>query len=109
MSLLARSLYFCTRPYQALCHCALGKPSTRWLCSQSMRRISGAEPTAREAAYLHKYKQGHDVEAAAAADDDEELVLAAATAAYNVWRAVALSACGIGGLFFLVYILRASK
>jgi hypothetical protein len=26
-----------------------------------------------------------------------------------VWRAVALSACGIGGLFFLVYILRASK
>ena len=106
MSLLARSLYFCTRPYQALCHCALGKPSTRWLCSQSMRRISGAEPTAREAAYLHKYKQGHDVEAAAAADDDEELVLAAATAAYNVWRAVALSACGIGGLFFLVFILR---
>jgi len=106
MSLLARSLYFCTRPYQALCHCALGKPSTRWLCSQSMRRISGAEPTAREAAYLHKYKQGHDVEAAAAADDDEQLVLAAATAAYNVWRAVALSACGIGGLFFLVFILR---
>ena len=106
MSLLARSLYFCTRPYQALCHCALGKPSTRWLCSQSMRRISGAEPTAREAAYLHKYKQGHDVEAAAAADDNEELVLAAATAAYNVWRAVALSACGIGGLFFLVFILR---
>ena len=90
----------------ALCHCALGKPSTRWLCSQSMRRISGAEPTAREAAYLHKYKQGHDVEAAAAADDDEQLVLAAATAAYNVWRAVALSACGIGGLFFLVFILR---
>ena len=106
MSLLARSLYFCTRPYQALCHCALGKPSTRWLCSQSMRRISGAEPTASEAAYLHKYKQGHDVEAAAAADDDEQLVLAAATAAYNVWRAVALSACGIGGLFFLVFILR---
>ena len=72
-----------------------------------MRRISG-DLTAREAAYLHKYKQGHDVEAAAA-DDDEELVLAAATAAYNVWRAVALSACGIGGLFFLVFILRASK
>lgn len=106
MSLLARSLYFCTRPYQALCHCALGKPSTRWLCSQSMRRISGPDLTAREAAYLHKYKQGHDVEAAAAADDDEQLVLAAATAAYNVWRAVALSACGIGGLFFLVFILR---
>ena len=73
-----------------------------------MRRISGAEPTASEAAYLHKYKQGHDVEAAAA-DDDEELLLAAATAAYNVWRAVALSACGIGGLFFLVFILRGSK
>ena len=72
-----------------------------------MRRISG-DLTAREAAYLHKYKP-QDVEAAAAADDDEELVLAAATAAYNVWRAVALSACGIGGLFFLVYILRASK
>ena len=74
-----------------------------------MRRISGPDLTAREAAYLHKYKQGHDVEAAAAADDDEQLVLAAATAAYNVWRAVALSACGIGGLFFLVYILRSSK
>ena len=72
-----------------------------------MRRISGAEPTAREAAYLQKYKPQHDVEGGAgAADDDEELVLAAATAAYNVWRAVALSACGIGGLFFLVFILR---
>ena len=74
--------------------------------SQSMRRISGPDTTAREAAYLQKYKPQHDVEAAAAADDDEELVLAAATAAYNVWRAVALSACGIGGLFFLVFILR---
>ena len=76
-----------------------------------MRRISGpADLTAREAAYLQKYKPQHDVEGGAgAADDDEELVLAAATAAYNVWRAVALSACGIGGLFFLVYILRASK
>ena len=70
-----------------------------------MRRISGPDLTAREAAYLHKYKQGHDVEAAQALDD-EQLVLAAATAAYNVWRAVALSACGIGGLFFLVFILR---
>ena len=72
-----------------------------------MRRISGPDTTAREAAYLHKYKpQNDDEEAAAAADDDEQLVLAAATAAYNVWRAVALSACGIGGLFFLVFILR---
>ena len=69
-----------------------------------MRRISG-DLTAREAAYLHKYKPQDDVEACVAADD-EELVLAAATAAYNVWRAVALSACGIGGLFFLVFILR---
>ena len=74
-----------------------------------MRRISGPDTTAREAAYLHKYKPQDDVEGGAAADDDEELVLAAATAAYNVWRAVALSACGIGGLFFLVYILRSSK
>ena len=82
------------------------EPALGTLCSQSMRRISGPDLTAREAAYLHKYKQGHDVEAAAAADDDEQLVLAAATAAYNVWRAVALSACGIGGLFFLVFILR---
>ena len=71
-----------------------------------MRRISGPDTTAREAAYLQKYKPQHDVEAATAADDDEELVLAAATAAYNVWRAVALSACGIGGLFFLVFVLR---
>ena len=70
-----------------------------------MRRISGPDTTAREAAYLQKYKPQHDVEAAPA-DDDEQLVLAAATAAYNVWRAVALSACGIGGLFFLVFILR---
>ena len=74
-----------------------------------MRRISGPDTTAREAAYLHKYKPQDLEGGAAAVDDDEELVLAAATAAYNVWRAVALSACGIGGLFFLVYILRASK
>ena len=40
-----------------------------------MRRISGPDTTAREAAYLQKYKPQHDVEAAAAADDDEELVL----------------------------------
>ena len=75
------------------------------------RRISGGpDLTAREAASLHKYKpQSFDDVEAAQALDDEELVLAAATAAYNVWRAVALSACGIGGLFFLVYILRNSK
>jgi hypothetical protein len=69
------------------------------------RRFNDLTP--REATYLHKYKPQSvgDVEACAPLDD-EELVLAAATAAYNVWRAVALSACGIGGLFFLVFVLQ---
>lgn len=77
-----------------------------------MSRRCAPDLTAREAAYLHKYKpQGlDDVEAGAAdLESDEELVIAAATRAYNVWRAVALSTCGIGGLFFLVFVLRSSK
>ena len=73
-----------------------------------MRRISGPDLTAREAAYLHKYKQGHDVEAIAAATTTNSSHRGT-TAAYNVWRAVALSACGIGGLFFLVFVLRSKQ
>ena len=48
------------------------------------RRITGGpDLTAREAAYLHKYKpQSFDDVEAAQALDDAELVLAAATAAY---------------------------
>ena len=82
------------------------------LAARMSRRFT-PDLTPREAAYLHTYKpQGlDDVEAGAAdhLDSNEDLVIAAATAAYNVWRAVALSVCGIGGLFFLVFVLRSSK